>query len=471
MCGFANVAGFLLNASNLRLREKRRPSNFRLQHQDFLARSCRVDYEGAMTSSFLKVFWPESANRIQGLVRFRWLAITGMILGVAPMLQVGYLQKSQMPYLMAVIALLAVLNGLTEGIWSRPSAAQEERIVFVQLLVDLLAATGLLFATGSANNPFIFVLCIHAFLGGSLLRRWRSFFFLALVLGLLAILQSETYQDAEVTLNVDHRELYFQFLAQWILIGVAWFVAYLFSDLMQKQEQRIRNLQERQLKADRLKALGALTAGFSHQMATPLNALKLRMDRATRKSAQQLEILGELNEAQESLNECISVFHHMAGVFSQSTEGELQKTKVPSLLRDILKAWKQDNPSFHVETHFEDKDFNCRLQVLAFSQTVFDLLDNAAEASDMSGKISLRLYSESTNLILEIIDSGKGLSQEILSRLGEPFATDKKNGNGLGVYSAHMAAQSMGGEFSLFNNSSGVGATAEFTLPQEGVLS
>lgn len=424
-------------------------------------------------TSFLRVFWPESSTRIQGVIHFRWIAIVGLIFGVLPLLQVGYLQKTQMPYVMAVIALLALFNGLTQGIWSKSATSQESRILFVQLLVDLLAAAGLLFVTGSANNPFIFVLCIHAFLGGMLLRGYRSLLFGFLVLVLMGILQSETFQDAKITVNADTRELYFQFLAQWTVVIVAWAVAYLFASLLSKQEQRIRNLQERQLKADRLKSLGALTAGFSHQMATPLNALKLRLDRASRKAAQQPEILNELVEAQESLNECISIFHHMAGVFSNSTEGEMQKTKIKALVVDVLKAWKQDHPNVQIETHFQEDEVTCQIQVLAFSQTLFDLLDNAAEASEFKEVISLRLFSAQQSLILEVIDSGKGLSKEIISRLGEPFATDKKHGNGLGIYSAQMTAQGLGGEFSLFNNRSGKGATARLsislTLPAEGL--
>ncbi|HWU41958.1 MAG TPA: ATP-binding protein, partial [Bdellovibrio sp.] len=88
-----------------------------------------------------------------------------------------------------------------------------------------------------------------------------------------------------------------------------------------------------------------------------------------------------------------------------------------------------------------------------------------AEASGENSIISLRLFVENSNWILEVIDNGKGISQEVLLRLGEPFATDKAEGNGLGVYSAHMAAQSMGGEFELFNNSPHRGAIARLKIP------
>ncbi|HWU42344.1 MAG TPA: hypothetical protein VN132_02865, partial [Bdellovibrio sp.] len=294
-----------------------------------------------MANTF-KIFWTDSTSSIQGLVRFRWLALVCLFLGVFPLLQADYLQRNQLPYLIAVLALLSVFNGWSQGVSSKLTRQQEDRWLFVQLTVDLLAAASLLFVTGSANNPFIYVLCIHGFLGGMLLRSTKCFIFIGLIIALLSILQIETYQDARVTVGFDSRELSFHFLTQWILIFAAWFVAFLFSMLMQKQEEHIRRLQEKQWRSDRLKSLGALTAGFSHQLATPLNTLKLRLDRAHRKSSESA-IQEELLEAQQALNECITIFHQMAGVFSNSTEGEPQQVKVKTLLQDIVKAWKQDN--------------------------------------------------------------------------------------------------------------------------------
>jgi len=98
---------------------------------------------------------------------------------------------------------------------------------------------------------------------------------------------------------------------------------------------------------------------------------------------------------------------------------------------------------------------------------VLDLLDNAKEASPEQSEIALRLYREDKNVVLEVVDAGHGLSREILSRLGEPFITDKTAGNGLGVYSAMMTAQSLGGDFVLANNSSGKGAVARLSFPEE----
>lgn len=402
-----------------------------------------------------------------GLIRFRWIAIVSLLLGTILLLKWGYLDQRHFPYIIAVLILLGLLNILAQSIWSKQED-YGQKPVLVHLWVDLLAAAGLLFVSGSANNPFVSILCIHSFLGGMLLRKKASYLFGASVLSLLLLLQYETYQDARSTVAVDFSELFLRFLSQWVLITASWFVSHYFSSLLARKEKRIRLLQDRQHQADRLKALGALTAGFSHQLATPMNSLKLRMERGLRRlSAEESLAREEFEKAQSSLDECVCVFQHMASVFSRSSQSELQNVELQVLVRDLITVWEKENTAVHVESHLTTDVLPCRMQTLAFSQTFFDLLDNALEASASGATIYVRLYQQETWAVLEVVDKGSGLSAEILSRLGEPFVTGKEAGNGLGIYSAQMMAQASGGDFTIANNESGPGATARIRLPLE----
>lgn len=402
-----------------------------------------------------------------GLIRFRWIAILFLFLGVLPLWKWGYLQKQNLPYFLGVLALLGVFNVLSEALEITDESVRQRKLL-LHLWVDLLAAAGLLFVSGSANNPFISILCVHAFLGGMLLRHRLSYVFGVTVLCVLGLLQFETFLDARVTLGSDHQQLFLAFLAQWVLVLASWWVSHYFSRLMQKHEIQIRQLQERQFQADRLKALGALTAGFSHQLATPMNSLKLRMERGLRKlEVTDTTAIAEFKKAQDSLQDCLRVFEHMASVFSVSSQAEVTQVDLSVLIRDLLKVWAKENPETKVEEVFLDGSFLCRVQVLAFSQTFFDLLDNAREASFKDHSIQVRLYKKDRWAFVEVRDQGAGLTNEILGRLGEPFVTSKVDGNGLGLYAAMMMAQSVGGEFKISNNTPHPGATAQIQLPLE----
>lgn len=417
-----------------------------------------------MTFSFRRIIWPDPANQVQGLIRFRWIAIFILLLGIGPLVILGAIQKQDLNYFFAVIGLLTAFNILSQK-FSKPKPTS--RALLVHLCVDLLAAAGLLFSIGSANNPFIFVFCIHGFLGGLLLRQRMAFLFACLLVLTLSILQIEAYRRASFPFLGDRAEMYLAFLSQWSLLFSSWFVSQLFSGLIEKQEERIRLLQNRQHQADRLKSLGALTAGFSHQLATPLNTLKLRMDRGLRKlPADEVGPKEEFLKAQESLEECISIFQHMASVFSRSSEGEPQRMNITQILADLIKVWEKEN-GHRVQQEIESRQYFCRLHILSFSQTIFDMLDNALEASKSEGTIQVHLFGGDGFVRIEIKDQGSGISEEILSRIGEPFVTSKVQGNGLGVYSAQMMVQSVGGEFALFNDPEGPGAVARLDIPLE----
>jgi signal transduction histidine kinase len=73
------------------------------------------------------------------------------------------------------------------------------------------------------------------------------------------------------------------------------------------------------------------------------------------------------------------------------------------------------------------------------NQVWTNIIDNAVDAMDGKGGITLRTYQEDRNVVVEIIDNGPGIPEEILPRIYEPFFTTKPPGKatGLGLYISH----------------------------------
>lgn len=65
-----------------------------------------------------------------------------------------------------------------------------------------------------------------------------------------------------------------------------------------------------------------------------------------------------------------------------------------------------------------------------------------------------------------ISDTGKGLSQNILPKLFEKFATDSEFGTGLGLYITRKLVEAHGGRVWAFNNNDRIGCTFVFSLPR-----
>jgi len=73
------------------------------------------------------------------------------------------------------------------------------------------------------------------------------------------------------------------------------------------------------------------------------------------------------------------------------------------------------------------------------NQVWTNIIDNAVDAMDGKGEITLRTYGEDHHVVVEIIDNGPGIPKEIQSRIYEPFFTTKSpgKGTGLGLHISH----------------------------------
>ena len=92
------------------------------------------------------------------------------------------------------------------------------------------------------------------------------------------------------------------------------------------------------------------------------------------------------------------------------------------------------------------------------AQVLLGLLVNAAEAIDQHGAIIVRTVCDQQEVVVEVMDSGPGISAPDGERIFEPFFTTKPTGTGLGLPMAARIVQTHGGAIEVVTNSN---ATAE----------
>lgn len=98
-----------------------------------------------------------------------------------------------------------------------------------------------------------------------------------------------------------------------------------------------------------------------------------------------------------------------------------------------------------------------------------NLVSNAHEAMDGKGLISISVRKADEQVEITIKDSGKGIPQEILDRIGrEPTTFGKRNGNGIGLFTARQWVEAWGGTF-LIQSKEGVGTVVFIRLPRADV--
>jgi len=83
-----------------------------------------------------------------------------------------------------------------------------------------------------------------------------------------------------------------------------------------------------------------------------------------------------------------------------------------------------------------------------FRQVLFNLITNAIEAAGPDGRVVVRSRMEAQNAIVEIVDSGPGISASLMTTLFDPFVTEKPEGVGLGLAVSRQIAEAHGGTLS-----------------------
>ena len=161
--------------------------------------------------------------------------------------------------------------------------------------------------------------------------------------------------------------------------------------------------------------------------------------------------------------------------FSKSSELETTKANIEQLLRQSLILLNNTIVKEQVTVHFDIKTKNTILIADAsqLKQVFLNIILNAVEAmNDCSEKHltftmegSRQLDFSSRYLIISFTDTGKGIEQENIENIFNPFYTTKQDGTGLGLPISFGIVNRHGGEMEA-NSIPGKGTTIVVKLPQ-----
>jgi two-component system sensor histidine kinase RegB len=402
----------------------------------------------------------QSTAKLVWVVRLRWIAITAQALTIVPALEFQLLEPELLPQFIGIIVLLACLNAVTWVLLKRGATATPGRILF-QLGGDIVGMSCLLALTGGAWNPMVPLLFVHTGLGALLLEGQLSLLFFTLLIGCLLLLQAFAHVPPGLQgAMVDARIL---FPAQLVVAVVFWILTIWLSRTLASMQTHFAFLQQRKIGIDRLRAVGALAAGLSHELATPLNTAQLKLARLGR--TRELADDADLKTAAEALEHCRDVLRHMAGAPLQPDRLDLEVVDVDEIVSQVCSsiALEHEEIGIYIHTHGRAPR-RALIPAVAFSQALLNLIDNAIEASNGEQPVEVIIDNPDGHTEVAVLDRGKGWPDVVRSHIGEPFVTTKPDGVGLGLYFVHSLAEAVGAELRLEDRSDG-GAVARLRFP------
>jgi signal transduction histidine kinase len=226
--------------------------------------------------------------------------------------------------------------------------------------------------------------------------------------------------------------------------------------------------------ADRLK--DAFVAHVSHELRTPLTAIK---------GYSELMLVGATGSLADEQRRFIQTIHHhtdslvsMINTLLDFSEMEAWEkltlarhpTQLPSLLEETIEPWYSQMEEKQLAFTVEISDGLPELSVDAkrLQWVVVNLVRNAWQYTPEGGSVSVRLYEQNGNVVLDVADTGIGISEkdqeELFTRFYRVERATEVRGIGLGLYVARAIVESHGGEIHV-SSELGVGSTFSVIIP------
>lgn len=218
-------------------------------------------------------------------------------------------------------------------------------------------------------------------------------------------------------------------------------------------------------RAERLSAIGQLSAGLAHEIRNPLAsisgaaAILARSQGLDPKNAKCLEII---TSECERLNGLLTNFLN----FARPRPPRLRSVQLEPLLENVLGLASHGvrGKTVRFEKAIEAGLAPVECDAEQLEQVLLNLMINAIEASPDGGTVTLSAAAEESKTAIAVVDHGHGVAPSHIDRLFDPFFTTKDNGTGLGLPVAHQIVRQMGGSLLARANAAG-GMTFSVVLP------
>ena len=212
-------------------------------------------------------------------------------------------------------------------------------------------------------------------------------------------------------------------------------------------------------------------ADAAHELRTPLTALSLQAQNLAR--AESLSAARErvvpLQEGIERVRQLTEQLLNLARLQAGTNEGTI--VDVSLLARELIAECLPLAETKHIDLGVEQNAPLClQASAEALRLIIRNALDNALKYTPQGGEVTLRLFTEQDNAVIEVIDNGVGIPVSERERVFDAFyrvAGAAGQGSGLGLSIAREAALRQGGRVSLHERQDGCGLVFRYQQKRE----
>ena len=174
------------------------------------------------------------------------------------------------------------------------------------------------------------------------------------------------------------------------------------------------------------------------------------------------QLIGEVRIAAGRISELVRVVKN----YSYLDQGPVQRIDPTDGIRDTLILLKHKLRGIETVIDLEPGLPTIEASGRDLNQVWTNLIDNAADAMDGSGTLTIEASREDESVVVRVSDTGPGIDPEVVSRIFDPFFTTKApgQGTGLGLHTVHTIVNRTGAEISVDSDPSGTTFTIRFPV-------
>ncbi len=228
----------------------------------------------------------------------------------------------------------------------------------------------------------------------------------------------------------------------------------------------VRALTDQLIRADRLAAMGELTAGVAHEVRNPLGIIRASVQLVEDSDGDPTRVREAARIIKQEIDRLDRVIKALLD-FGRPSAPTLRPTNVEDVVDDVVLFTRQFAVQAHVEidTQFAAADPIVLADADQLKQVLVNLVSNAVQAmEDTGGRIAVRVWDDDEFVLVSVADDGPGIAPEVLERVFDPFYSTRDSGTGLGLTIVHRIIDQHGGRVEA-QSTPGAGTTFTIALP------